>query len=153
MRALRRAVRLPSARWALVVLAVTVFVAVFGGWLAPQDPLQQNPGDILQGPSFGHPGTAHWFGTDYLGRDVFSRLLEGTGRSIFGAVEAVVVGMLLGIPAGLASVTLGRVFAWTSLRFIDALMTLPFMVFVVAVTGIIGNGPTQAMITLGVLFT
>jgi peptide/nickel transport system permease protein len=152
MRALRRAVRLPSARWALVVLAVTAFVAVFGGWLAPQDPLQQNPGDILQGPSFGRPAVAHWLGTDYLGRDVFSRLLEGTGRSIFGAVEAVVVGMILGIPAGLASVSLGRVFAWTSLRFIDALMTLPFMVFVVAVTGIIGNGPTQAMLTLGVLF-
>jgi peptide/nickel transport system permease protein len=148
MRTLRRAVRLRSARWALVVLAVTAFVAVFGGWLAPQDPLQQNPGEILQGPT-----GAHWLGTDYLGRDVFSRLLEGTGRSIVMAVEAVVVGMLLGIPAGLASVTFGRAFAWISLRFVDALMTLPFMVFVVAVTGIIGNGPTQAMVTLGVLFT
>jgi peptide/nickel transport system permease protein len=148
MRALRRAIRLPSARWAVAVLAVTAFVALFGWWLAPQDPLQQNPGAMLQGPS-----AAHWLGTDYLGRDVFSRLIEGTGRSIFGAVEAVAVGMLVGIPAGLASVTFGRAFSWVSLRVVDALMTLPFMVFVVAVTGIIGNGPNQAMITLGVLFT
>lgn len=153
MRTLRRALRLRSARWALVVLAFTAFVAVFGGWLAPQDPLQQNPGEILQGPSFGSPATAHWLGTDYLGRDVLSRLLEGSGRSVFMAVEAVAVGMLLGIPAGLASVTLGRIFTWVSLRFVDALMTLPFMVFVVAVTGIVGNGPAQAMATLGVLLT
>lgn len=148
MRTLRRATRLPSARWALAVLGVMLFVGLFGGWLAPHDPLQQNPGGILQGPS-----GDHWLGTDYLGRDVLSRLLEGTGRSIVGAVEAVLIGALLGIPAGLASVTLGKVFTWVSLRVVDALMTLPFMVFVVAVTGIIGNGPNQAMLTLGVLFT
>jgi peptide/nickel transport system permease protein len=145
---LRRALRLRSARLALGLLAVVAVVGLFGHWLAPQDPLAQNTAQILQGP-----GSAHWLGTDYLGRDVFSRLVEGTGRSLFGAVEAVVVGMLLGIPAGLASVVLGRAFEWVSLRFVDSLMTLPFIVFAVAVAGILGNGPNQAMLTIGVLLS
>jgi peptide/nickel transport system permease protein len=148
MTVLRRALRLRSAKLALGLLAVVAVVAVFGHWLAPQDPLQQNTSAILQGP-----GTAHWLGTDYVGRDVLSRLIDGTGRSLFGAVEAVGVGLLLGVPAGLASVLFGRVFEWISLRLVDSLMTLPFIVFAVAVTGILGNGPNQAMLTIGVLLS
>ena len=148
MSALRRALRLRSARISLGLLLLVLLVGIFGGWLAPQDPLAQDTGAILQGP-----GSVHWLGTDYLGRDVFSRLIDGTGRSLFGALEAVGVGMVLGIPAGLASVVLGRVFEWISLRFVDSLMTLPFIIFAVAVTGILGNGPNQAMLTIGVLIS
>ena len=145
---LRRALRLSSARISLGLLLIVLLTSLFGPWLAPQDPLHQNTAAILQGP-----GAGHWLGTDYLGRDVFSRLIDGTGRSVFGALEAVAVGMLLGVPAGLASVVFGRVFEWISLRLIDALMTLPFIIFAVAVTGILGNGPNQAMLTIGVLIS
>jgi len=148
MTALRRALRLRSARISLGLLLLVLLIGIFGGWLAPQDPLAQNTAGILQGP-----GSAHWLGTDYLGRDVFSRLIDGTGRSLFGALEAVGVGMVLGIPAGLASVVFGRAVEWVSLRFVDALMTLPFIIFAVAVTGILGNGPNQAMLTIGVLIS
>jgi peptide/nickel transport system permease protein len=148
MTALRRSLQLRSARISLGVLFFVLLVGILGGRLAPQDPLAQNTALILQSP-----GSAHWLGTDYLGRDVFSRLVDGTGRSLFGALEAVGVGMLLGIPAGLASVVFGRVVEWVSLRFVDALMTLPFIIFAVAVTGILGNGPNQAMLTIGVLIS
>ena len=148
MSVLRRALRLRSARIWFGLLVLITLVGVFGRWLAPQDPLAQNTAAILQGP-----GAANWLGTDYLGRDVFSRLVDGTGRSVFGALEAVGVGMLLGIPAGLASVIFGRVFEWVSLRVVDSLMTLPFIIFAVAVTGILGNGPHQAMLTIGVLIS
>jgi peptide/nickel transport system permease protein len=148
MTVIRRALRLRSAQLSLALLVVVLLVGVFGGWLAPQDPLAQDTANILHGPS-----SAHWLGTDYLGRDVFSRLIDGTGRSVFGALEAVLVGMLLGIPAGLASVQFGRVLEWLSLRFIDSLMTLPWVVFAVAVAGILGNGPNQAMLTIGVLLS
>jgi peptide/nickel transport system permease protein len=148
MIALRRALRLRSARISLGLLLLVLLIGIFGGWLAPQDPLAQNTAGILQGP-----GSAHWLGTDYLGRDVFSRLIDGTGRSLFGALEAVGVAMVLGIPAGLASVVFGRAVEWVSLRFVDALMTLPFIIFAVAVTGILGNGPNQAMLTIGVLIS
>lgn len=145
--ALARAWRLPSTRVSVIVVVGVGLLAVFGEMLAPHDPLAQDPAIALAGPSLAHP-----FGTDYLGRDVLSRLVAGTGRTVVGAVEAVAVGVLLGVVPGLASLWLGRAFEWFLLRVVDALMALPYIVFAVAVTGVLGNGLTQAMLAIGVLF-
>lgn len=134
-------------RLALFALAVVALLAVAGGLLAPHDPLLQDPDLALHGPTWAHP-----FGTDYLGRDVFSRLLAGTGTTVVAAIESVGIGLLLGVAPGLASLWLGRRVEWVLLRGVDAIMTLPFIVFAVAVTGILGNGLTQAMMAIGVLF-
>ncbi|MBA4863454.1 ABC transporter permease [Streptomyces sp. PSKA54] len=147
MRILRLTWRRRSARIALVVLAVVAVLAVAGGALAPDDPLAQHPADMLQGPS-----AAHLLGTDYLGRDVLSRLIAGTGLSIAGALEAVAAAMLLGVIPGVASVWLGRTVEWTTQRAADTLMIMPFTVFAIAVVGALGNGMHQAMLALGVLF-
>ena len=146
MRTLRRAWRLRITRLSLAVIALIAVLAVFGGRLAPDDPLAQNPDLVLRGP-----GGGHWLGTDYLGRDVLSRLLAGTGRSVVGALEAVGVGIGLGVLPGLASLWLGRVFEWVSMRVVDAFMTLPYVVFAVAVTGVLGNSLIPAMAAVGVL--
>ncbi|HET6938735.1 MAG TPA: ABC transporter permease [Nocardioides sp.] len=145
MNTLRNLFRIPVARVALAVLFVVVLVAVFGGHLAPHDPLEQDPA-ILQGPS-----AQHWLGTDYVGRDVLSRLMAGTRLSVIGALEAVAVGLVLGVPTGLLSVWLGRAGEWVSLRVSETLMILPFTVFAIAVAGTLGNGLHQAMIAVGVL--
>ena len=145
---LRRALRLTSARIALVIILLIVVLAFFGGALAPQNPLTQSTNAVLQGPS-----GAHWLGTDYLGRDVLSRLMAGTGRSVVGALEAVGIGLLLGVLPGLASLWLGRTYEWISLRIVDAFMTLPYVVFAVAVTGFFGNSLTAAMTAVGVLIS
>ncbi|WP_238015481.1 ABC transporter permease [Dactylosporangium sp. AC04546] len=134
-------------RTAIGVLVVVAVLAVAGGVIAPHDPLLQNPDLALRGPSLTHP-----FGTDYLGRDVFSRLVTGTGTTVLAAIQSVGVGLLLGVVPGLASLWLGRTVEWLLLRAADALMTLPFIVFAVAVTGILGNGLTQAMLAIGALF-
>ncbi|MEV0597810.1 ABC transporter permease [Streptomyces sp. NPDC050315] len=147
MRALRRAARPRSARIALAVLTVIVVLAVAGGALAPHDPLAQNPTDMLSGPS-----AAHLLGTDYLGRDVLSRLVAGTGLSVAGALEAVAAAMLLGVLPGLASVWLGRTVEWSLQRVADTLMIMPFTVFAIAVVAALGNGMHQAMLALGVLY-
>ena len=144
--AFRRALRLTSARIALGLILLIAVLAVFGGALAPHDPLAQDTSAVLQGP-----GGAHWLGTDYLGRDVLSRLMAGTGRSVVGALEAVAIGLVLGVLPGLASLWLGRVYEWVSLRVVDAFMTLPYVVFAVAVTGFFGNSLTAAMTAVGVL--
>ncbi|MEU8174394.1 ABC transporter permease [Microbispora hainanensis] len=142
----RRAWRLPSVKLSIAVLAVVAAVTLLGEHLAPYDPLAQDAAQRLQGPS-----GAHWLGTDYLGRDVLSRLLAGTGTSVLSAAEAVAVGLVLGVVPGLGSVFAGRAAEWAAMRLIDALLTLPFIVFVIAVVGIVGNGPHQAMAALGLL--
>ena len=138
--------RLPSARIALVILAVVIFLSIFGSALAPQYPLTINANALFQGPS-----AHHLLGTDYLGRDVLSRLMAGTRLSVLTAFEAVAIGLVLGAPLGVASVFLGRWFDFAVNRVSDALMTLPYIFFAVAVTAALGNGLVQAMSAVGIL--
>jgi peptide/nickel transport system permease protein len=145
MTTLRNLLRIPAARVSLVILFLVLVLVVFGRALAPHDPLQQFS-DVLSGPSRKYP-----LGTDYVGRDVLSRLMAGTRLSVFGALEAVAVGLVLGVPTGLASVWMGRVGEWVALRVSETLMILPFTVFAIAVAGTLGNGLHQAMLAVGVL--
>jgi peptide/nickel transport system permease protein len=138
--------RLPSARIALVILAVVIFLSVFGSALAPQNPLTINANALFQGPS-----AHHLLGTDYLGRDVLSRLMAGTRLSVLTAFEAVAIGLVLGAPLGVATVFLGKWFDFAVNRVSDALMTLPYIFFAVAVTAALGNGLVQAMSAVGIL--
>ncbi|MFB9835723.1 ABC transporter permease [Actinoallomurus acaciae] len=148
MGTLRSALRLPSARLSAVLLAVVTVAAVFGHRLAPLDPLAQDAAHVLSAP-----GSHHLLGTDGLGRDVLSRLIAGTSSSIVATLEAVGTALVVGITLGLGSLWLGRGYEWTSLRFVDALQTLPYVVFVVAVVGVLGNGLTQAMLAIGLLYS
>jgi len=137
---------LPSARIAIVILAAVVFLMIFGSALAPQNPLTINANALFQGPS-----RAHLLGTDYLGRDVLSRLMAGTRLSVLTAAEAVGIALVLGAPLGVATVFLGRAFDFAANRVADALMTLPSIFFAVAVTAALGNGLVQAMFPVGIL--
>jgi peptide/nickel transport system permease protein len=136
----------PLGRASVIVLALIALLGAFGPLLAPYGPLVQDTSVILQGPT-----AAHWLGTDNLGRDVLSRLLAGGPQSLLAAFEAVAIGFVLGVTPALFSVYLGRVFEWVSLRLMDALMTLPFMVFAVAMAALLGNGLHQAMFAVGIL--
>lgn len=140
--------RYPSARAAVVILVVVALLAAFGPWLAPHDPLAQDSSALLEGPS-----AMYWLGTDALGRDVFSRLLAGSTVSVLASLLSVSIGMVLGVVPGLLSVFLGKRIEWVGLRLIDALMMLPFLVFAIAMTAMLGNGLAQAMFAVGILIT
>ena len=142
---IRRILALPAGRLAVGFLLFITFLAVCGPSLAPYDPLAGSD-DILA-----HPSAAHWLGTDYLGRDVLSRILSGSTISVFGAVQVAVIALFVGAVPGVLSVYLGRVFEWFTLRFVDTLIALPFLVFAVAATALLGNGIPQAMLTVGIL--
>jgi peptide/nickel transport system permease protein len=137
--------RLTSGRVAIVLLLIIAFLAAFGGLLAPYLP-NDTVGSLLQGPS-----GAHWLGTDYLGRDVLSRMLAGAALSVGGALIVAGIALVCGAVPGIASVYLGRVFEWLSLRVIDTLIALPFLVFAVAMTALLGNGVFQATFAVGFL--
>ncbi len=148
MNSVRRVLRVPVAQLAVAVLLGVAVLVVAGSWLAPYDPTTNVPDIKLQGPS-----SAHWLGTDDLGRDILSRIMAGARVSVLGAAEAVAVAMLLGVPTGLGSAWLGRRFEWVALRLSDTLMVLPFTVFAIAVVGALGNGLTQSMVAIGILMT
>lgn len=143
-----RLFRTPTSRVALAIVVIVAILATLGPWLAPQDPLAQNRYAMLEGPS-----AAHWLGTDAFGRDVLSRLLTGASSSVLASIFSVAIGFVFGVAPGLLSVFLGRRFEWLSLRLIDALMTLPFLVFAIAMTAMLGNGLIQAMFAVGILIT
>jgi peptide/nickel transport system permease protein len=141
----KRVLSLTSGRAGAGVLALIALLAILGPILAPHDPLGQSQ-NILAGPS-----GAHWLGTDYLGRDVFSRLLAGSRVSALGSLEVALIALVVGVLPGIASVYLGRAFEWGALRLVDTLVALPFLLFAVAVVALLGNGITQAMVVVGVL--
>ncbi|GAA3655300.1 ABC transporter permease [Microbacterium marinilacus] len=145
-RSLLAALRTPAGALASAVLLLVVGLAVFGPVLAPYPPNQQDAAAILQGPS-----AAHWLGTDYVGRDVLSRILAGSTLSVLTAVEAVGIGLVLGVVPGITSVYFGRVYEWLTLRLMDGLLALPFMIFAIAVAALLGNGLQQAMLAVGIL--
>ncbi|WP_037770764.1 ABC transporter permease [Streptomyces sp. FXJ7.023] len=141
----RRVLSLTSGRIAVAILAVVALLAVLGPLLAPQDPLATSDNTLAAVPA------SHWLGTDYLGRDVLSRLLDGSRVSVLGALEVALTALAVGAVPGILSVYLGRVFEWVTLRLADTLVALPFLLFAVAVIALLGNGLTQAMLVTGVL--
>ncbi|RKR75200.1 ABC transporter permease [Frondihabitans australicus] len=140
-----RLLRLPTFWVAAVILLFILFLGCFGTLLAPVNPLTGGA-TILKGPSAGH-----LLGTDYLGRDVLSRLLAGAPVSVLSAFETAAIALVVGTIPGLLSVYLGRVFEWFTLRIMDTLIALPFLVFAVAMTALLGNGLNQAMLSVGIL--
>jgi peptide/nickel transport system permease protein len=140
-----RLLQLTSARLGMVLLSAIALLALVGPRLAPYAPLATS--DLV----LAHPSRAHWLGTDYLGRDVLSRILCGTPLSVLGAVLVALIALFVGAIPGILSVYLGKGFEWLSLRFIDTLTALPFLLFAASMTALLGNGITQAMVTVGIL--
>lgn len=142
---IRRVLSQPTGRLAVGILSVIVLLAIFGSVLAPHNPLTTSAAQLAP------VSASHWLGTDYLGRDTLSRLLAGSRASVVGAIEVAVIALFVGAIPGAASVYLGRVFEWVTLRLVDTLISLPFLLVAVAVTALLGNGITQALLVVGVL--
>jgi peptide/nickel transport system permease protein len=142
---LRRMLQLRSARLAVGLLAGVLGLAIFGPLLSPRSPLEGSA-DVLA-----HPSAAHLLGTDYLGRDVLSRILCGSPMSVFGPVLVAFIALFVGAIPGVLSVYLGSTFEWLTLRLVDTLIALPFLLIAVCMTALLGNGITQAMVTVGIL--
>jgi peptide/nickel transport system permease protein len=142
---IRRVLAQPTGRLAVGILSVIAFLAIFGSVIAPYSPLANSATQLA------HISGSHWLGTDYLGRDTLSRILAGSRASVVGAIEVAVIALFVGAIPGMLSVYLGRVFEWVTLRLVDTLISLPFLLVAVAVTALLGNGITQALLVVGVL--
>jgi peptide/nickel transport system permease protein len=129
-----------------------LFCAVVIAWtIAPSAFTSIDPVDDLDSAaSLSGPSSAHWFGTDALGRDVFSRVVHGTRVSVIAAVIAtslsLVVGSILGVTAGY----IGGWFDSVISRTVDVLVAIPSLLLSMAVVSILGFGVTNVAIAVGV---
>ena len=121
----------------IVMIAVAVFLVllIIGPWIAPQDPNLTATADKLQGPS-----AAHWFGTDDLGRDVFSRILTGGLTTVGLSAMALGLSILIGVPLGLLSGYLGGRTDWALMRAVDIFLALPEYIVAMIIAGLMGQG-------------
>jgi peptide/nickel transport system permease protein len=140
--------RSPIFRSPLNVAAIVVIVAFALGaalapLLAPADPLAQSLGSRLEPPS-----TAHWLGTDQLGRDILSRMLYGARISLVIGLVVVVsagtFGTLVGIVAGYA----GRLVDEALMRFTEVFLAFPPLILAMAIAGALGPSLTNAIIAI-----
>jgi peptide/nickel transport system permease protein len=111
-----------------------VVMALFGPWLVPYDPLASNASVALQPPS-----TDHWFGTDALGRDIFSRVVVATRLDLGIAFAAVAMSFVIGMPLGLAAGFLGGWWDRLISRFADTIMAFPLFVLAMGIVAALGN--------------
>jgi peptide/nickel transport system permease protein len=138
----------PLLMLCFVFLGVLLVMVVAGELVAPQDPAHQDLLATSAGPS-----SAHWFGTDQLGRDIFSRVIVGARSAVVGplliAVGAMLVGTVLGLLAGYKG---GRT-ETVVLRVCELLYAMPGVLVAIVVVGILGGGLQVAVGLLIVLFS
>jgi peptide/nickel transport system permease protein len=138
----------PTVIVAIVIVVFLILISLLSSWIAPYDPLKTDADN-----TFGSPTGEHWLGTDQAGRDVLSRLMYGAAASFQGTAIAVGVFLLIGVPWGLAAGYLGGMFDELSMRFADAILSIPGLVLAVAITGVVGSGLNMSMVALGFIFS
>ena len=128
-------------------LLFLVGVAVFATVIAPHSPTTQDVNSMLLPPS-----GDHWLGTDDLGRDVLSRLIHGAPATLYASMLAVSIACLIGIPVGLIAGFVGGWLDDAISRVVDTLLSFPAIVLAIGVTGALGIGLTNGMISVGIVF-
>ncbi|MGD9996829.1 MAG: ABC transporter permease [Ilumatobacteraceae bacterium] len=127
-------------------LGLVVFGAIAASWLPLQDPAKVNPVDRLQGPS-----GAHWFGTDNLGRDLFTRSVFGSRVSLIVSVSSTAIGLTIGSSLGImAGYLRGRADGFIS-WLVDVILSFPGLVLLIALVAYLGPGLRNISLGLGFL--
>ncbi|MBM7570367.1 ABC transporter permease [Aquibacillus albus] len=126
-----------------------IFMAIFASVIVPHDPIEQNYSEIMMSPS-----ADHWFGTDEIGRDIFSRVIYGAQVSLQAGLISVGIALAVGVPIGLISgYYRGFWDEFVIMRFTDAMLSFPPLVLALALAAVLGAGLENAMIAIGIVLT
>lgn len=129
----------------VVVLLLAVGFALFPSVFASGDPLEGVPADKLQGPS-----AAHWFGTDNIGRDLYTRVVHGAGLSLTATLFAVAIALIVGSSIGLLAGAVGGPLDAILMRIVDVLLSIPALLLSLALVTALGFGTRNVAIAVGV---
>ena len=146
--ALRRLLRRRAAVVGLAVVVFFIALAVLAPLLAPYDPIATDWRAVRKPPS-----SLHLFGTDELGRDVFTRLIWGARASLMSGIVSVSSAVGVAVPLGLVSGYLGGAVDGLLMRMVDAMLAVPFLILAIALAAFLGPNLTNAMIAIGITQT
>lgn len=130
-----------------IMLTAVALLALFAPWLTPYDPMALKILDRLQSPR-----AAHWFGTDELGRDVFSRVIFGARYSLLIGALVVVISMICGVLLGLAAGFFRRLDG-PVMRLVDAMMSFPDILLAIALVAVLGASMSNVILALAIVYT
>ncbi len=131
-----------------VIAIIIILIALFAKWLAPYDPLIQNPYNRLTGSS-----SEHILGTDDFGRDVLSRIIWGSRVSLVIGISSVLLGMVAGTTLGMIAGYFRGKIETVIMRTVDVLMCFPDLILAIAVTASLGSNLINLIITIGIVMT
>lgn len=144
-RILRRLRRSPTFMVGLALLSLMIGLALFAPSLSSYNPVRMNPSMRLQPPSITHP-----FGTDQLGRDIFTRVVHGGRLSLPMGVVPIALAAFAGLLLGLIAGYYGRWADLLIMRLVDVWIAFPPILLALAIVTILGTGLTNIMIALGI---
>ena len=138
---------------AILLLLPVVLCGVFGQWLMPHDPTLMNPSQALQPPSWlAGEGWTHLFGTDYLGRDVFSRVIAGARASLVVSFVGVAIAGIIGIMLGLTSAFFGGWVDALVVMAIDTQRSMPPILLALLLAAAVGGGLISIIIVIAIIY-
>lgn len=129
----------------LVIFALILLAAVFAPWIAPYEPTAINFKDKLVGPS-----PSHLFGTDALGRDIFSQVVYGARTSLMVGFIVTGLALAIGVPIGLLAGYFGGRIDTALMRVSDVFLAFPPLLLPIAITAALGAGLVNVMIALAI---
>ncbi|WP_282804106.1 nickel transporter permease [Clostridium tetani] len=127
----------------MVFFIFIILVMVIGKICTPYDPNLVDMSISLQ-----HPSSQHLFGTDNLGRDVFSRVLSGAWTTVGTGIIILILSLLIGVPIGLFSGYVGGKVDWVIMRFIDSFIAFPDYIVAIVLSGILGSGTFNLILAI-----
>jgi len=146
-RSLRRS---PVGLIGFFIVTIVVLLAVFGTFIVPHDPTENNLRARFKEPGYTDAQGSYWLGTDQLGRDIYSRMIVGTTVSVLVGVVSVAIAGTIGVVVGLLAGFFGGWVDNVLMRLADGLLSIPFIILVVAISGVLSPGLGTLMVILGV---
>lgn len=136
----------------LLFMILIVFCALFAPWVAPHDPSEQYRDFLLTPPVWLEGGQWQFIlGTDELGRDLLSRLIQGSRLSLLIGLASVVMSLIPGILLGLLAGFFPRVLGPSVMRLMDIMLALPSLLLAVAIVAILGPGLINTVIAIAIV--
>ena len=126
-----------------VFIVLLILVAIFAPLIAPFS-ITERTGEIRQGPT-----SDHLFGTDRIGRDVFSRVVFGARVSLKVGILATMVSLIIGVLAGAVAGFLGGFVETVVMRVTDIFLAIPYIILAVAIATVLGRGENTVIVVLG----